>query len=186
MELIDKNNITLLFKLARKSIEYYFKTGQQLSVNESEVTEPLKEKRGVFVTLEKEGKLRGCVGYIEPIKPLYQGVIENAVAAGFYDDRFLPLSLNELGNIIVEISILSAPQGLKDVSKLRPGIDGVILKQGNKGSTYLPQVWHGFSSTDEFLSSLCLKGGWYADCWQSDKIKIYTYQAEVFRESHKK
>lgn len=147
----------------------------------------LKEKRGTFVTLHtKDGQLRGCIGHIEPVQEIYKDVIENALAAAFDDSRFLPLKKEEMGDIEIEISVLTNPEPLNYTSaddllnKLQPLRDGVIIEKGRFGATYLPQVWEDLSDKAEFLSSLCLKAGLPADEWRSGQLKVLTYQAEVF------
>jgi len=159
----------------------------------------LSEKRGVFVTLEMEGKLRGCIGHIEGVLPLVLGVRENAESAAFKDPRFDSLEADEFEEVRVEISVLSIPQELafddaEDLkSKLHAGVDGVVLSSGFAKATYLPQVWSNFeqelghdASEDEvkekFLSSLCMKAGLELDEWKNGKVKIETYQADVFGE----
>lgn len=138
-----------------------------------------KEKRGVFVTLEIDGQLRGCIGNIEPVYPLWEAVQKNAFAAAFADPRFESLNEDEFGKIDIEISILTVPKQVK-VEDIRPGIDGVVLKQGPFGSTYLPQVWEDIPNKEHFLSSLCIKGGMDPDAWQSGEVDVYTYQVEKF------
>jgi len=176
-----------LLELARNTLNNYFKTGKILEVNEAEVPKNLKNEQGVFVTLEKDGSLRGCIGYIEPVKQLYLAVIDNAISAAVNDNRFSPVTQDELKDIDIEISVLSVPRILdasvdERLIKLRPLADGVVLEEENRRSTYLPQVWEDLSNPQDFLSSLCVKGGWQQDCWQSDDVKLYTYQAEVFGE----
>lgn len=138
-----------------------------------------KEDRGVFVTLEIEGKLRGCIGNIEPIYTLQKAVRTNAIAAAFDDPRFPRLTKEEFEMIDIEISVLTVPEK-SSVDKIRPGIDGVVLKQGVYGATYLPQVWEDMPDKEKFLSSLCLKGGMSADAWKNEEIEVLTYQVEKF------
>ena len=138
-----------------------------------------QEKRGVFVTLEIEGKLRGCIGNIEPTYPLWEAVKHNAHEAAFSDPRFHALTEDEFEMIDIEISILTVPEK-STVDKIRPGIDGVVIKQGVCGATYLPQVWEDIPDKEKFLSSLCLKGSISGDACKSDEIEVYTYQVEKF------
>jgi uncharacterized protein len=151
----------------------------------------LREKRGVFVTLEMGGRLRGCIGHIEGVLPLILGVRENAESAAFKDPRFDPLSADEFDEVGIEISVLSVPQKLEFdgpenlKSKLRPGIDGVVLTSGFAKATYLPQVWNEFPEDElkeKFLSSLCMKAGLDPDEWEKGEVKVETYQAEIFRD----
>jgi AmmeMemoRadiSam system protein A len=138
-----------------------------------------QEKRGVFVTLEIEGKLRGCIGNIEPVYPLWEAVQRNAHEAAFRDPRFSALTADEFEMIDIEISVLTVPKPAS-IDDIRSGIDGVILKQGPFASTYLPQVWEDIPDKTEFLSSLCLKGGMDADAWQGDDVEVYVYRVEKF------
>lgn len=177
-----------LLVLARQSIRHYLDTGKNLKVANGELpSEKLKEKRACFVTLTMGGQLRGCIGHILPIQELYLDVIENAVSAAFEDPRFNPLSKAEFDKIKIEISVLTAPAPLKFstpeelIKKLRPKIDGVILKRGRQQATFLPQVWEELSSPKEFLGHLCLKAGLEAECWRGD-LAVETYQAEAFGE----
>ena len=181
-----------LLKLARQALENYYQAASQLSVNKNEVPEKLKEERGVFVTLEKSGNLRGCIGYILPNSSIYQSVIDNALNAALDDPRFNPVAPKELPEITIEISILSLPtelsvsNPLEYLKKLRPKTDGVIIKQGRYQATYLPQVWEDLSNPEEFLGSLCQKAGLDSDCWQEPSTTLMTYQAEVFSEESNK
>ncbi len=144
------------------------------------------EKRGCFVTLTKAGQLRGCIGYIEPIKPLCEAVADNARSAALNDPRFPPVKPGELGSIRIEVSVLTEPQPLAFegpgdlLRKLEPGRDGVILRKGFHRSTFLPQVWDQLPDKEQFLSRLAMKGGMAPDGWK--KAEVLTYQAIHFEE----
>ncbi|MEW5804425.1 MAG: AmmeMemoRadiSam system protein B [bacterium] len=148
----------------------------------------VKEKRGCFVTLHKNGQLRGCIGTIIPEERLCDCVQKNAFNAAFRDPRFSPLSKKELDQIKIEISILTLPRQLhfsnvEDLKrKLRPQIDGVILSQGWHRATYLPQVWEQLPDKDDFLESLSQKAGMHKDAWKDPKTTVEVYQAIVFSE----
>ena len=189
----NEDQQTYLLNLARQSLGYYFETGESLSVDESQVDADLLHKRGTFVTLTKNGELRGCIGHIEPVQAIYKDIIENALSAGLEDTRFVPVKSEELNDIEIEVSILTEPEELKYnstedlLNKLRPLVDGVVIEKGRLGATYLPQVWEGWSGDEvkaEFLSSLCQKADLPADEWQTGSLKVFTYQAEVFHEPH--
>lgn len=177
-----------LLSLARQSIEHYLQTSSLLTIDESKVSDKLKEKRACFVTLTIGGQLRGCIGHILPMQELYKDVVENAVSAAFGDPRFNPLSSEELEKIKIEVSVLTIPQPLEFltpeelIQKLRPKIDGVILKQGRNSATFLPHVWEELSEPKEFLGHLCQKAGLFAVCWQEPGLKVETYQAAAFSE----
>ncbi len=174
--------------LARKALESYVKDKISLKVDEDAVPERLMQEKGCFVTLTKDGQLRGCIGHIFAQKPLYACVVDNAVSAAVHDSRFRPVTSDELDDIHVEVSVLSVPQVLEFGSsdellyRLTPMVDGVVITYGFHRSTYLPQVWEQLPDKEEFLTSLCRKGGAPPDCWKKENVKIETYQAQVFGE----
>jgi len=186
---MNRKNQIYLLELAGKTLKHFFITGKKLEISESELPDiELKEKRGTFVTLQKYGELRGCIGHIEPVQEIYKDVIENTLSAAFDDPRFEPLTQHELKDIDIEISVLTNPEkfeynSIDDLlAKLRPHIDGVIIKKGKNGATYLPQVWEELSGKKQFLSSLCLKAGLEESEWKKGTLEVETYQAEVFGE----
>jgi AmmeMemoRadiSam system protein B/AmmeMemoRadiSam system protein A len=142
----------------------------------------LKESLGCFVTITKTGSLRGCIGYIEPIKPLIEAVIDNAGNAALHDPRFTPVTIDELGKVSIEISVLTKPEQLSFdgpddlLSKLIPMVHGVILQKGNRQSTFLPQVWCQLPEKIKFLEHLSVKAGMQSDGWKTSNVKIYTAQ----------
>ncbi len=176
----------LLLKLARSVIGGKL-SGRDISLPD-DISPVLKEKRGCFVTLHKKGMLRGCIGTIEPVQPLIECVAENAINAAFKDPRFPPLDKSEFSQVDIEISVLTVPEKLeyKDgndlVSKLKPGIHGVILSKGWHRSTFLPQVWDQLPVAEIFLSHLCQKGGMPGDCWKDGSVTVQVYEAEYFGE----
>ena len=144
--------------------------------------------RGVFVTLEKKGRLRGCVGDIMPSKPLYLGVQESAVNAAVNDHRFQPVTEDELRDLSISLSVLDYPARVyvsrpeEYLQVLKPGKDGVILDYNGRRSTFLPQVWRDLPKPEDFLSSLALKQGSPADAWRSPSAILYRYEAYAFGE----
>lgn len=175
-----------LLKIARNSLRAA--VHDQPLPHSGELSELFNNHRGCFVTLTKENKLRGCIGYIEPIKPLYQAIVENARNAALYDNRFSPVRADEIDSLSIEISVLSQPKPLEFKTAdqllhlLRPGIDGVILSSGYHQSTFLPQVWEQLPDKIQFLEHLSIKGGMPKDGWKSASVKIYS--AEHFKEEH--
>jgi AmmeMemoRadiSam system protein A len=176
-----------LLQLARNTI------AKELGISAPELVRPenseiLDEKRGVFVTLEIEKALRGCIGTIIPVYTLENAVKRNAINAAFQDPRFWPLTKEEFENVGIEISVLSVPEKLKYdnaedlLKKLRPLKDGVILKKGYYEATYLPQVWEELKDKEIFLGTLCVKAGMDFDEWRNGELEVSTYQAEVFGE----
>jgi AmmeMemoRadiSam system protein A len=187
--MLTKEQQKKLLNLARKAIEHYMFYHEFYIPNESEFQEKVfHEVHGVFVTLTEDDKLRGCIGNIEGVEPLYISVAHNAVNAAFYDPRFYPLEPNEIDLIKIEISILSSPKEFKYssprelVNMLEKGKPGVILSKTGTSATFLPQVWEQISSSKEFLSHLCLKAGLSESCWQDNDVKIKTYTVNSFEE----
>ncbi len=175
---------TQLLKLAHDSIEHGLQTGQPLSVNPENYPAALAAKRASFVTLQRNGQLRGCIGMLEAIRPLVQDVAENAFAAAFRDPRFPALTRLELLGLDVHISILSAAeimhfQSEADLLKqLKPGIDGLILQDGYHRGTFLPSVWEQLPEAEQFLRHLKQKAGLPADYW-SNTLKTSRYTTEI-------
>lgn len=188
-----------ILDLARRSIAYRFSPGGDFQINEAELpSEALKEKRSCFVTLTLNGHLRGCIGHVEAVEPLYLDIIENAAAAAFDDPRFDMLTGEEFKNIEIEVSVLTPPVPLKFstpeelLGKLRPGIDGVILREGRqtpygppwkggRGATYLPQVWENLKDKEEFMSSLSEKAGLEPQDWKKKGAEVFVYQVDSCR-----
>ncbi len=179
-----------LVKLARKAVEVYLREGKIIDPPE-EVSEKLKEKRGVFVTINtfKPKELRGCIGFPEPIYPLVEATIKAAIHSATEDPRFPPMMEEELDNVVFEVSVLTKPELIvvKDVreypKKIKVGRDGLIVERGFLKGLLLPQVpvelgW----DEEEFLSQCCLKAGLMPDAWLEKDTKIYKFQAEVFEE----
>lgn len=170
-------NKKCLLNLARKAIESEL-SGKKLLVGK--IPLEVRQKKACFVTLTKNGKLRGCIGHLLPVQELFLDVIDNARAAAFTDYRFTPVTGSELPKIKIEISILTVPQKytysgpqnlLAYLAKNKPG---VILKKGINQATYLPQVWEELKNPEEFMNSLCQKAGLPFDQWQKmAEIEVY-------------
>lgn len=174
-----------LLELARKTLAHELGEGEM----PDKPDDPVLLKRGAtFVTLKKNGKLRGCIGTLEPVGPLWEGIRDNAINAAFHDSRFAPLAANELPQLHLDISILSEPVSLdytdaEDLlGKLRPFVDGVILSDGRRRATFLPQVWHQLPDPAAFLCQLCVKAGLPRTAWRDKKLDILTYQVQCFNE----
>lgn len=187
-ERLDQQERTLLLKLARQALEETL-NGRPLPALDAKALPPrLLEVGASFVTLTRHGQLRGCIGILEAHQPLVDDVREHALAAALDDFRFPPVTAEELDDIEIEISRLSPAQPLayEDADdllrKLRPGIDGVILKDGRQRATFLPQVWEKLPRPELFLSQLCLKMGASPDLWRKKKIQVSIYQVEEFHE----
>ncbi len=179
-----------LVKLARSAIEKYLENGK-LIVPPKNAPEKLKEKAGVFVTLETYPKkdLRGCIGYPEPVMPLVEAIIRAAVSAAVQDPRFPPILRGELESTLVEVSVLTPPELIKVKSpkeylqKIEIGQHGLTVERGFNRGLLLPQVpvdenW----GKEEFLSYTCMKAGLPPDCWCDEGTKIYRFSGIVFCE----
>jgi len=173
-----------LLTLARQAIAGRL-AGKEVPLPEAPA---LRQPAACFITLKKSGMLRGCIGNLQAADTLAASVRRNAQAAAFDDSRFPPLTGEELADVEIEISLLSAakPLDYSDADdlcqKLRPGIDGVILRSGPRGATFLPQVWEQLPTAELFLSHLCLKAGLAASFWRSGHPEIAIYQVEHFSE----
>ena len=175
----------ILLRLARNSIQSGLDRGGQLNIRIEDYSGQLREERACFVTLNKRGGLRGCIGHLEAMQPLVADVVENAYSAAFRDPRFPPLQSSELDSLDIHISVLTPASPLPFTSerdlmdKLRPGIDGLIIQSGSRRGTFLPSVWESLPEPREFLRHLKLKAGMTADYW-SDDILAYRYTTESF------
>jgi hypothetical protein len=185
---LTKQEKDYLLELARKAMVEAV-NGKKIQPIASESIPPrLKELGASFVTITKFGELRGCIGTLEPYLPLVEDVCEHSAAAALHDYRFPPVSPNELNDIHIEISCLTIPEPLiyeepeELLTKIRPGIDGVVIKDGFHRATFLPQVWQKISSPAEFLDHLCMKMGASPDYWRRKKLKCEIYQVEEFEE----
>jgi AmmeMemoRadiSam system protein B/AmmeMemoRadiSam system protein A len=145
---------------------------------------------GTFVTLKLRGQLRGCIGNLSPTDSLADGVRRNAVHAAFHDPRFSPLTEQELSQVEIEVSVLSEPQPLaytdaeELLRKLRPNVDGVIIRKGYASATFLPQVWEQLPQTEDFLNHLCQKAGLPRNAWKQSTLDVSIYQVQYFEEQH--
>lgn len=176
-----------LIAVARRAIEHGLTSGRPLTVSPSEYHPDLKTVRASFVTLHRSGELRGCIGHLEAVQPLVVDVAENAYAAAFRDPRFRPLTATEWPGVDVHLSLLTAPEPIQFgdeadlIRQIRPGEDGLILKDGPNRGTFLPSVWESLPDPVDFLVHLKHKAGLAANHW-SDRIEVYRYRTESFGE----
>lgn len=179
---LTKEQQEILLKLARDTIETYLKTGKRLKFETSDPR--LKIKQGAFVTLRKHGMLRGCIGHIVPIEPLCDTVVDMAIAAATEDPRFQPVTLNELKDIDIEISVLSIPRSVQSADEIELGKHGVIVSKGMRKGVFLPQVatetgWDKVA----FLEHLCRdKAGLSKDAWKEKDTELQVFTAQLFEE----
>jgi AmmeMemoRadiSam system protein A len=178
----------LLLRIARQALEACV-CGQALPpLDWDSLPQRFQEPGATFVTLTRQGQLRGCIGALEARQPLAEDVREHAQAAALEDYRFRQVTPEELPYLNIEISRLTSPQPLayqspEDlISKLRPGVDGVVLRDGFRRATFLPQVWEKIADPELFLSHLCQKMGVSPDEWRQKKMEVFTYQVEEFHE----
>ncbi len=154
--------------------------GQQLPSDIPE-SETLKEKRGGFVTLKKNGNLRGCIGYIEACKPLYQTIREMAQAAAFADPRFPEVAKKEWPELEIEISVLTPLREIDDPEIIEVGRHGLLIRLDGYSGLLLPQVPVEYGWTrEEFLAHTCQKAGLAPDCWRRSGCRLFIFSAEVF------
>ena len=180
-----------LLKLSRKALTRLLNKKKETSIAEvskKPFSEAVFKKQGCFVTLEKKHQLRGCIGHIAPQTSIIDCVLQCTASAALRDRRFKPVTKDELKDIDIEISVLTTPKavpvkGPKALLEfLVPKKHGVILRQGQNSSTYLPQVWNQLPEKTQFLGRLCMKAGLDANCWQAPKTQIFTYKSILFKE----
>ena len=172
-----------LLQLARESIAHGLETHRAWVPDVSAYPKPLRERRATFVTIKRPGVLRGCIGTLEPYQTLAEDVAEHAYAAAFSDPRFPPLTAEELADLDVSISILSPPEEVTFTNEadllrqIRPGIDGLIIQEGQRRGTFLPSVWESLVEPKKFLAELKRKAGLSEGHW-SDGIRFQRYRTE--------
>jgi uncharacterized protein len=177
-----------LLRMAREAMEHAVRGEKLPLLDRSALTPSLLEPGASFVTLTVRGQLRGCIGALEAHQPLVDDVREHAVAAALEDPRFPRVRQDELSRIQVEVSRLTRPvplayKGADDLlSKLRPHVNGVILRDGLRRATFLPQVWEKIPDPSEFLDQLCYKMGAAHGYWRKRRLEVFVYQVEEFHE----
>ena len=182
---------SFLVRLARASISSFFANGRILDVKPP--YRRLEGKYGAFVTLNTypDSELRGCIGFPEPIYPLYKAVIRAALAAAFEDPRFPPLSESELDSILIEVSVLTPPERIDTTVKRREelpklievGKHGIIVRRGIFSGLLLPQVAVEYNwDSREFLDQTCVKAGMHRGCWLLEGTEVYRFSAIIFAE----
>lgn len=172
-----------LLKLARTSIESVL-AGRSPAVNESEFDDVLRRPAGAFVTLQtKRGDLRGCIGSIRAVEPLYKAVVSSAISAAFRDPRFMPVRPEEMSNLELEISVMGPIERVRDVNEIEVGRDGLIISRGRYAGLLLPQVATEYGwDRQTFLDQTCIKAGLEVGAWRDAETRIEKFSAEVFGE----
>lgn len=182
-ESLSETEKQTLLAIAHASLQSSVKRKSAPDAADFELTDALREKRGAFVTLTTSGSLRGCIGYVEPIEPLWRAVMSNAANAAMSDPRFPPVTEAELPGIRIEISAMSPLRRVTDVSEIEVGNHGIMISRGRRRGLLLPQVAteYGWDS-DEFLRRTCEKAGLSDNAWKDDETMIEIFSAEVFGE----
>jgi len=192
MKLLNMSERKTLLRLARDTLETFLSTKDvpDPTTGKHELTPLLKRKLGAFVTLTEQGKLRGCIGTIMGVTPLYESVMDNAIRASTQDPRFPPVTVAEAKKVHIEISVMNPTAGemspfqkVKDVSEIVIGRDGLLLKKGFSQGILLPQVpveekW----DRDTFLQGICRKAGLPNGAWKDPQAELYRFSAQVFGE----
>lgn len=178
----DEQRLQLL-KLARTSIESVL-GGSSPAIIESEFDETLRKPAGVFVTLRtKHGDLRGCIGSIRAVEPLFRAVVSSALSAAFRDPRFLPVRPDEMAKLELEISVMGPIVMVRQTQEIEVGRDGLIISRGRYAGLLLPQVATEYGwDRQTFLDQTCIKAGLEPGAWRNEQTRIEKFSAEVFGE----
>ncbi len=167
-------------------IHHELTMGTRLELEADNYSEILRQHKATFVTLLMDGLLRGCIGSLVAREALILSIARNARNAAFHDPRFVAISLDELPLIDIEISILSECESIpcnsnQDlVDQLRPGVDGLIISDGDQSATFLPSVWENLADPEQFISELKVKAGMEPDHWSSE-LTAERYTAQIIR-----
>ncbi len=169
-----------LLQLARKTIEANFSREKfRATTDDPQLLKPY----GVFVTLTSDGELRGCIGFIKAVEPLWKAVQTMAIQAAFRDPRFYPVKEHELEAISIEISVLSEMMPVTDIEEITVGRDGLFINAGYASGLLLPQVATEYGwDRDTFLVHTCRKAGLPDDAYRDTKNKLWRFEAEIFNE----
>ena len=183
--MISQEHGEYLLNIAKKAVKTYLETGEQILVPE-DCPEELKEKLGVFVTLNKNNQLRGCIGYPEPIESAIQATISVAIAAASEDPRFPHVIPEEYDNLEFEVTVLTKPQLMEIahpseyLNNIKIGKDGLMIKKGYSKGLLLPQVaTENNFDVETFLEHTCMKAGISADSYLDESCDVYTFQGQI-------
>lgn len=183
----DPEGQRVLLELARGSLDRAVRGARAEAPDPATLPAPLHPPGACFVTLTKDGALRGCIGSLEPHRPLWQDAMANAAAAGLRDPRFAPVVADELALLALAISVLTprepvaAPSREELLAALRPEIDGLVLIEGARRATFLPKVWEQLPEPERFLGHLMIKAGLPARYW-SPTVRFERYGSVDFGE----
>lgn len=190
MKALDQTLGQHLVRVARQSIEDFLQTQRRWTPTHDGVDERLLQHQACFVTLQRDGQLRGCIGCLEPREPLIDSVAHNAWSAAFSDPRFPAVTRLEAPELQIDISVLGLPTPIafnneaELLAALRPGIDGLILQAPQGGrATFLPSVWEQLPDPSAFLQHLKVKAGLDANYWHP-QLRAERYEVQYFEENH--
>ena len=177
-----------LIKTARTAVTEFLSNGKKMKL-ESEDEKKFSFNSGVFVTLNNADGLRGCIGFPMPDKKLSHGIIDAAIAAATEDPRFSPVKINELNDIVFEVTVLTSPveitvtDPMEYLEKIKVGRDGLIIRNSFSSGLLLPQVPVEYGwNVEEFLQHTCEKAGLEKDTWKNEKVKIEKFEGIVYKE----
>jgi len=186
-KLSDSDGI-ILVKTARKAVTEFLSNGNKMKM-EADLEKKFSFNSGVFVTLNKNDGLRGCIGFPMPVKKLSRAIVDGAIAAATEDPRFPPVATKELDSITFEVTVLTPPMEIdvsdpiEYLSKIKVGRDGLIISHSFYSGLLLPQVPGEYGwNVEEFLQHTCHKAGLEKDFWKSGKAKIERFEGIVFKE----
>jgi len=183
--MLDQRERQILLQVAADSVRHGLDKGKALKIDLTDYPEVLQQHGASFVTLTIQHQLRGCIGMLQPTRPLVEDVAQNAYSAAFEDTRFAPVHTAEYDLLAYHISILNPPEPMEFESEadllaqLRPGIDGLVLEDRGRRATFLPSVWESLPRAADFLRHLKLKAGLPGDYWSSS-LRAQRYTVEEF------
>jgi AmmeMemoRadiSam system protein A len=186
--ILTKGEKKILLEMARAALDAAANHRKLVPLDLSSLPERLQAPGASFVTLTKQGALRGCIGSLSAKSPLAEDIRQHALDAALYDHRFHPVQPEEIQSIVIEVSVLGEPQAIPTSDPamipklLRPGVDGVVILCGERRATFLPQVWEKIPTAEEFLSMLCQKASIPSNAWTRGDVEILVYQVESFHE----
>ena len=184
--LLSEEARSILLGVARAAIQYGLSHDRTPDVDPSLYSEELRAARATFVTLHRAGRLRGCMGTLQVSRPLVEDISRNAWRSANSDPRFSPLRSEEFGDLDIHVSVLSPlspfPMSSREqlLRELRPGIDGLVLREGGATATFLPSVWDQLPTPERFFAELLHKAELERDHW-SDTIELERYTVQEFQ-----
>lgn len=180
---ISKENQRRMLELAREVIRAGAE-GHELKVPSYKGDDPeLGRPSAVFVTLHKQGRLRGCIGTTQAMYALHDAVADYASAAAFEDPRFEPVKADEVAGLHIEISVLSPMHQISSPDEIIPFVHGVVVKRGRRAGLFLPQVWEQLPDKEQFMGYLCAeKAGLVFEAWKQPDVELYVFTVVAFEE----